>query len=72
MSSTKELIIDLVKDLPEEKLCYIAAYVQFIKSQDIPTLVLEEDDESEIKQILEEDNWYSNEEIIKMVGDLPE
>jgi len=72
MSSSKELIIDLINDLPEEKLCYIISYAQFIKSQDIPTLVLEEDDEEEIQRILEEDEWTTSEEIEKIVGELPE
>lgn len=72
MSSTKELIIDLVKELPEEKLCYIAAYAQFIKNQDLPTLILEDEDEKEIKEILKEDEWFSSEEINKIVGELPE
>jgi len=72
MSSSKELIIDLINDLPEEKLCYIIAYTQFIKNQDIPILMLEEDDEEEIQRILEEDEWTTSEEIEKIVGELPE
>ncbi len=72
MSSSKELIIDLINDLPEEKLRYIIAYTQFIKNQDIPTLMLEEDDEEEVQRILEEDEWTTSEEIEKIVGELPE
>lgn len=58
--------------MPEEKLCYIAAYAQFIKSQDMSILILEQDDEDDIKQILDENEWYTSDEIEKIVGELPE
>lgn len=35
MSSTKELIIDLVKDLPEDKINSVIDFIKFIKSMEV-------------------------------------
>lgn len=69
MDSPKKVIQDLVEDLPEEKLGKIISYIKFIKKEPEPTLILEEDDENEILSILEEDEWYSAEEMEKIVED---
>ncbi len=70
MSIPKKMIMDLVKELPEEKLGKVISFIKFIKQEEEPILVLESEDEEEIAQILVNDEWYSDSEISKMIEDM--
>ena len=52
--------MDLVKELPEEKLGKVISFIKFIKQEEDPILILESEDEEEIAQILESSEWYSD------------
>lgn len=67
MATSKKLILELVEDLPEEKLGKVISFIKFIKEEEEPTLILETKDEEDILNILEEDEWYSSEEIEKII-----
>ncbi|HCJ57888.1 MAG TPA: hypothetical protein DHV55_11440 [Clostridiaceae bacterium] len=62
--------MDLVKELPEEKLGKVISFIKFIKQEEEPILVLESEDEEEIAQILVNNEWYSDSEISKMIEDM--
>ncbi|MEA4963330.1 hypothetical protein [Lutispora sp.] len=70
MSIPKKMIMDLVKELPEEKLGKVISFIKFIKQEEEPILVLESEDEEEIAQILVNNEWYSDSEISKMIEDM--
>ena len=67
MATSKKLILELVEDLPEEKLGKVISFIKFIKEEEEPILVLESEDEEDILSILREDEWYSSEEIEKII-----
>jgi len=67
MATSRKLILELVKDLPEEKLGKVISFIKFIKEEEDPILILEEDDEHDILNILEEDEWYDPKEIDKLI-----
>lgn len=67
MATSKKLILELVEDLPEEKLGKVISFIKFIKEEEEPILILEPKDEEDILNILEEDEWYSSEEIEKII-----
>lgn len=67
MATSKKLILELVEDLPEEKLGKVISFIKFIKEEEEPILVLESEDEEDILNILREDEWYSSEEIEKII-----
>lgn len=69
MAISRKIILELVDDLPEEKLGKVISFIKFIKEEEEPVLLLEADDEEEIMRILYEDEWYNSEEIMKMVED---
>ena len=58
-----------VDDLSEEKLGKVISFIKFIKEEEEPVLFLESDDEEEIIKILDEDEWYSSDEIKHMIED---
>ncbi len=62
------MILELVEDLPEEKLGKVISFIKFIKEEEEPILVLESEDEEDILNILREDEWYSSEEIEKKLS----
>lgn len=62
MAIPKKILIDLINDLPDEKIGKVISFVRFIKEEDNMELVLEPEDEDDIIRILEEDTWYSSEE----------
>lgn len=66
MATPRKLILELVEDLPEEKLGKVISFIKFVKEEE-PILVLEPEDEEDILNILEEDEWYSSEEIEKII-----
>ena len=70
MAIAREKIQGLINDLPEEKLDKILSYINFIKNEEEPTLMLEEDDEAEIAKILEENEWYTSEEVKGVIEDI--
>lgn len=67
MATPRKLILELVEDLPEEKLGKVISFIKFVKEEEEPILVLEPEDEEDILNILEEDEWYSSEEIEKNI-----
>ena len=69
MAISKKIILELIDDLPEEKLGKVLSYINFIKEEEEPTLLLEAEDEEEIINILEEDEWYESGEIKKTIED---
>ena len=64
---SKKLILELVDDLPEEKLGKVISFIKFIKEEEEPTLILESEDETDILNILEDDEWYNSDEIKKTI-----
>lgn len=69
MAISRKIILELIDDLPEEKLGKVLSYINFIKKEEEPTLLLEAEDEEEIINILEEDEWYESGEIKKIIKD---
>ncbi len=69
MAIPKKILIDLINDLPDEKIGKVISFVRFIKEEDNMELVLEPEDEDDIIRILEEDTWYSSEELKKELKD---
>ncbi len=69
MAIPRKIILELVDDLPEEKLGKVISFIKFIKEEEEPVLLLESDDEEEIMKILDEDEWYSSDEIKQMIED---
>ncbi len=67
MAIPRKIISELVDDLPEEKLGKVISFIKFIKEEEEPTLLLEPNDEEEISLILDEDEWYSSDEIKNMI-----
>lgn len=67
MAIPRKIISELVDDLPEEKLGKVISFIKFIKAEEEPTLLLEPNDEEEISLILDEDEWYSSDEIKNMI-----
>ena len=65
----RKIILELVDDLSEEKLGKVISFIKFIKEEEEPVLFLESDDEEEIIKILDEDEWYSSDEIKHMIED---
>lgn len=63
MAIPKKIILELVKDLSDEKLGKVISFIKFVKEEEEPILLLEKDDEEEILRILEEDEWYTSEEV---------
>lgn len=70
MAIARGKIQDLINDLPEEKLGKVLSYINFIKDEKEPSLMLEEDDEAEIAKILEENEWYTSEEVKGAIEDI--
>lgn len=69
MAIPRKIILELVDDLSEEKLGKVISFIKFIKEEEEPVLFLESDDEEEIIKILDEDEWYSSDEIKHMIED---
>ena len=67
MAISKKIILDLVEGLPEEKLGKVISYIKFVSKEEEPILLLEEDDESDILNILEDDEWYDSDNINAMI-----
>jgi hypothetical protein len=67
MAISKKLILELVEDLPEEKIGKVISFIKFIKEEEEPILILEPEDEIDVLNILEEDQWYSSQEIKESV-----
>ncbi len=67
MAMTREKIQGLINDLPEEKLGKVLSYINFIKEEEEPSLLLEDSDEEEILKILKENEWYTSEEVKKII-----
>ena len=67
MAVPRKMILELINDLPEEKLGKVLSYINYIKKEEEPTLLLEVEDEAEIINILEEDEWYGGEEVKKII-----
>ena len=63
MAISKKLILELVEDLPEEKMGKVISFIKFIKEEEEPILIFEPEDEIDVLNILEENQWYSSEEI---------
>lgn len=69
MAIPKKILIDLINDLPDEKIGKVISFVRFIKEEDDQELVLEPDDEEDIMRILKEDIWYTSDELKKELMD---
>lgn len=69
MAIARDKIQNLINDLPEEKLGKVLSYINFIKDEEEPILLLEEDDETEITKILADNEWYTSEEVKKAIED---
>jgi hypothetical protein len=69
MANSKKIILELVEDLPEEKMGKVISFIKFIKEEEEPILLLEPEDEIDVLNILEENQWYSSEEIKKSIED---
>jgi 23S rRNA pseudoU1915 N3-methylase RlmH len=69
MAISKKLILELVEDLPEEKMGKVISFIKFIKEEEEPILIFEPEDEIDVLNILEENQWYSSEEIKKSIED---
>ncbi len=67
MAISKKIILELIDDLPEEKLGKVLSYINFIKKEEEPTLLLEAEDEEEIINILEENEWYTSDTVSDML-----
>ena len=67
MAISKKIILELIDDLPEEKLGKVLSYINFIKEEEEPTLLLEAEDEEEIINILEENEWYTSDTVSDML-----
>lgn len=69
MAISRKTILELVNDLPEEKLGKVISFIKFVKEEEEPVLLLESEDEEEILNILDQEEWYSSDEIMKMIED---
>lgn len=69
MAASRKLILELVEDLPEEKLGKVISFIKFIREEEETILILESEDEKNILNILEEDQWYSSEEVKELIED---
>lgn len=69
MAIPKKVLMDLINDLPEEKIGKVISFVRFIKEEDELELILEADDEDDINRILEENVWYSSEQVKRELED---
>ncbi|HZK37418.1 MAG TPA: hypothetical protein VFC98_00875 [Clostridia bacterium] len=67
MAISKKIILELIDDLPEEKLGKVLSYINFIKKEEEPILLLEAEDEEEIINILEENEWYTSDTVFDML-----
>ncbi len=67
MAIPRKVIQDLINSLPEEKLGKVLSYINFIKKEEEPTLLLEAEDEEGIINILEESEWYESDEVKKII-----
>ena len=67
MAISKKIILELIDDLPEEKLGKVLSYINFIKKEEEPNLLLEAEDEEEIINILEENEWYTSDTVFDML-----
>ena len=67
MAISRKIILELIDDLPEEKLGKVLSYINFIKEEEEPTLLLEAEDEEEIINILEENEWYTSDTVSDML-----
>lgn len=47
----------------------VISFIKFIKEEEEPILILEPEDEIDVLNILEENQWYSSEEIKKSIED---
>lgn len=66
MAILRKTASELINSLSEEKMGKVISFIRFIKEEEDPILLLETDDEEEIEKILEENEWHSSEEIIKI------
>ena len=69
MAASRKLILELIEDLPEEKLGKVISFIKFIREEEETILILESEDEKNILNILEEDQWYSSEEVKELIED---
>ena len=69
MAVPRKVILELVESIPEEKLGKVISFIKFVRDEEELTLSLEVDDEEEILKVLEEDDWYSSEEIRSIIGE---
>lgn len=69
MAISRKIILELVDELPEEKLGKVISFIKFIKEEDDTILLLEPEDEKDILKILDEDEWYGSDEVRNMIED---
>jgi len=67
----RETILELIKDLANQDLGKIISYIKFVRYEEQKTLILELDDEKEIIEIMKSDEWYTNDDVQKMIEDMP-
>jgi hypothetical protein len=67
MTNGQMQVLQLLQDIPEEKYGTIISFIEFIKSQREPLLLLEDDDEQEVLAILAADSWCSDEEMLALL-----
>lgn len=67
MNITRNALIDMALTLPEDKLLKIFSFADFIKHQNENILALEKDTQTELQQIIENDEYYSEIEFEEML-----
>lgn len=67
MNIARNALIDMALTLPEDKLLKIFSFADFIKHQNENTLALEKDTQTELQQIIENDEYYSEIEFEEML-----
>lgn len=72
MTHAQKKAIDIINWLPEEKLGNVLSYLQYVKSQEVGALILQPDDEQEIKEILAENAFITADELQQKIDEAAE
>ena len=57
MRTAKQLVMDVLDDMPDNQILQVLSYAKFVKSEQEPELYLSEEEDDEIAHILETDEW---------------
>ena len=68
MSYAQKMAIDLIKQMPDEKILKLLSFADFIKNETDPELIFLDGEEEEIEQLLETDERVDGSKILS--GDI--